>query len=290
MSLADRAAAVVLRWARTYTRRLPPGLAEERRNELASDLWEQQALATQDGTPAWQAATSILRRMVAGMPADLVWRRAALATVHGTSRTPVSVAPQLPPPRRDRPRTTRRVFLRRSLGVGSLSVLGGFGAATTAFLWPDLRGAFGGLIEAGDIDDIVTAIHTNRVPFEVPAARTYLVAYDPAMDPGGQYAAVTADGTSPVMALYWRCAHLGCRVPWCITSQWLECPCHGSAYNRWGEWQDGPAPRGLDRFPVSIQDGIVVIDTSKVVTGPPRRISVLDQPRSGPACVFATRR
>ena len=31
-------------------------------------------------------------------------------------------------------------------------------------------------------------------------------------------------------------------------SQWFECPCHGSKYNRVGEKHGGPAPRGLDRF------------------------------------------
>ncbi len=51
-----------------------------------------------------------------------------------------------------------------------------------------------------------------------------------------------------IVALYQRCVHLGCRVPFCQTSQWFECPCHGSKYNRVGEKKAGPAPRGLDRF------------------------------------------
>ena len=46
-------------------------------------------------------------------------------------------------------------------------------------------------------------------------------------------------------ALYQKCVHLGCRaeVPECKTSQWFECPCHGSQYNRNGEKKGGPAPR-----------------------------------------------
>src|SRR3546814_2290060 len=51
-----------------------------------------------------------------------------------------------------------------------------------------------------------------------------------------------------VVALYQKCVHLGCRVPECVTSQWFECPCHGSQYNQVGEKKGGPAPRGLDRF------------------------------------------
>ncbi len=46
------------------------------------------------------------------------------------------------------------------------------------------------------------------------------------------------------MPLYQRCVHLGCRVPFCNSSKWFECPCHGSKYNEAGEYQLGPAPRG----------------------------------------------
>ena len=49
-----------------------------------------------------------------------------------------------------------------------------------------------------------------------------------------------------------KCPHLGCRVPQCATSQWFECQCHGSQYNRVGEKKAGPAPRGMDRYPATI--------------------------------------
>ena len=55
-----------------------------------------------------------------------------------------------------------------------------------------------------------------------------------------------------LVALYQKCPHLGCRVPQCITSQWFECPCHGSQYNQVGEKKAGPAPRGMDRFPLTV--------------------------------------
>ena len=38
-----------------------------------------------------------------------------------------------------------------------------------------------------------------------------------------------------VIVLYQRCTHLGCRVPWCATSQWFECPCHGAKFDQIGE-------------------------------------------------------
>ena len=57
----------------------------------------------------------------------------------------------------------------------------------------------------------------------------------------------------PLMALYQRCVHLGCRVPYCGSSQWFECPCHGSKYNKAGEYQLGPAPTGMQRFPITVE-------------------------------------
>ena len=81
------------------------------------------------------------------------------------------------------------------------------------------------------------------------AGRFYLVPWDGTPSPQADYPAegVTADGMMP---LYQRCVHLGCRVPFCSSSKWFECPCHGSKYNLAGEYKLGPAPRGLDRFKI----------------------------------------
>jgi len=87
------------------------------------------------------------------------------------------------------------------------------------------------------------------------------------------------------MALYQKCVHLGCRVPFCGSSKWFECPCHGSKYNQAGEYELGPAPRGMDRFRVSVTDGVLFVDTSVVVLGPPRGTDTINQPPEGPFCV-----
>lgn len=79
MTAGDHSAALVARWVAWYTRHLPTEVAERRRAELASDLWEQRADARAMGTPA----LAILRRMVVGMPADLRWRQEQLAVARG---------------------------------------------------------------------------------------------------------------------------------------------------------------------------------------------------------------
>ena len=85
--------------------------------------------------------------------------------------------------------------------------------------------------------------------------------------------------------LYQKCPHLGCRVPQCETSQWFECPCHGSQYNRVGEKKGGPAPRGMDRFGVTITNGLVSVDTSNVFIGPPIGTNTTGQEAEGPHCI-----
>lgn len=176
----------------------------------------------------------------------------------------------------------RRAFLRNSWLLSMGGVLGAFGAASIGFLWPRLGGGFGARIDMGPEADVLASIAEGNGHFEFPAGRLYMVQYDPANDPDGIYTEIT-NGAS-VMAIYQKCVHLGCRVPWCDSSRWFECPCHGSRYNRWGEYQFGPAPRGLDRFPVELEDGNVFVNTATVITGPTQTGGTLGEPQAGPNC------
>jgi cytochrome b6-f complex iron-sulfur subunit len=89
-----------------------------------------------------------------------------------------------------------------------------------------------------------------------------------------------------IIALYQKCPHLGCRVPECVTSQWFECPCHGSQYNRVGEKRGGPAPRGMDRFAVSVDaSGALTVDTGSIIQGPPIGTNTTGQEAEGPNCI-----
>lgn len=214
------------------------------------------------------------RERVTGVPSP------AAATAGGGSST---LVPPTRAPRRQRP--SRRDFLRASLAMVGVGLGASVGGSSLAYIWPNLRGGFGALVDIGTEAEIAEGIRGSGGSLPVPAARAYLVAYDPADDPDGAYAEVTA-GTS-FMALYQRCVHLGCRVPWCAASTRFECPCHKSRYNRWGEWQDGPAPRGLDRFKVAVVEGRVLVDTRAIVPGPARTGAVLSEGPTGPSCLGA---
>jgi cytochrome b6-f complex iron-sulfur subunit len=180
---------------------------------------------------------------------------------------------------------TRRDFFRRSLLLSFLVFAAEYGGATIAFLWPNLKGGFGSVINAGKLEDIKAAIADTEQPFYYGAGRFYIVPYDGKPTDDVDYATEGVE-TEGIMPLYQRCVHLGCRVPFCQQSQWFECPCHGSKYNTAGEYKLGPAPRGMDRFQVQITDsGDVMVDTSKVILGPPRGTDTLGKPQAGPFCV-----
>ncbi len=189
-----------------------------------------------------------------------------------------------PVPARGPEPITRREFFRKSL-VGSLLVFGAeFGAASIAFMWPKVTG-FGSVINAGKVDDIKSAIQDAQgSPFYIGSGRMYIVAYNghPTGDVNYEDLGVETQG---IMPLYQRCVHLGCRVPYCAQSSWFECPCHGSKYNGAGEYQLGPAPRGMDRFKITVaSNGDVMVDTSEVILGPPRGTNTIS-PAHGPFCV-----
>ena len=190
----------------------------------------------------------------------------------------------LPAPPRRAQAVSRRDFFRKSL-ISSLLVFGAqFGGASVAFLWPNLKGGFGALIDAGPIDEVRAAARGPDGFFYVGTGRLYVVPYEGSPQGDIDYVKEGVAGEG-VMALYQRCVHLGCRVPFCGQSKWFECPCHGSKYNHAGEYQLGPAPRGMDRFHMTIEGGRLMVDTSEVVLGPPRGTDTISQPPQGPFCV-----
>jgi cytochrome b6-f complex iron-sulfur subunit len=177
---------------------------------------------------------------------------------------------------------SRRDFFRKSL-LTSLLVFGAqFGGASIAFMWPNLKGGFGSIINAGALADIESQLPDG--PVYNGAGRFYIVPWEGKVISDADYPAegVTTEGMMP---LYQRCVHLGCRVPFCGSSKWFECPCHGSKYNLAGEYQLGPAPRGMDRFKITVENGNVLVDTSQVILGPPRGADTISEPPQGPFCV-----
>jgi cytochrome b6-f complex iron-sulfur subunit len=183
---------------------------------------------------------------------------------------------------------SRRQFLNRAvLTLVGFAGIGAFAPAMIAFLWPSGAAGFGGKINAGNLDDILAEVDEKQAPKYIPEARAYVQRYPEAAvsNAEGVYSALILPGLEQgVIALYQKCPHLGCRVPWCQSSQWFECPCHGSKYNRVGEKKAGPAPRGMDAFPVEVGASLI-IDTGIIELGPPIGTDTTGQQQEGPLCV-----
>jgi cytochrome b6-f complex iron-sulfur subunit len=67
-----------------------------------------------------------------------------------------------------------------------------------------------------------------------------------------------------IYALSTTCTHLGCTPNWLEREQKFKCPCHGSGFKITGINFEGPAPRPLERWAISVgEDGQIVVDKSK---------------------------
>jgi len=173
---------------------------------------------------------------------------------------------------------SRRQLIRRSLGAGIALWLLEISAGTIGFIWPNLASGFGGKLPIGTLEEVKVANSSLPIDEGFPAYFAFARAFVILVDPGQQrfFAGedTTGDGTAlNVRALYQRCPHLGCKPNPCVKNFWLECPCHGSRYDRLGIKADGaqfgPAPRSMDRFSISVDGaGALTIDTGKITLGP----------------------
>ena len=155
------------------------------------------------------------------------------------------------------------------------------------------QGRFGAPLDVGAIDRVMADIDDSGGAWYVPAGRCWVVRVPADLGPDERAHfddSLSAGVEAGLLALHQKCPHLGCRVPFCVSSGWFECPCHGSRFTRTGEHRSGPGPRGLDSFPIAIVDGRVVIDTAEIVRGPAEGTVVIDEPPVGPHCVDAVER
>lgn len=181
---------------------------------------------------------------------------------------------------------SRRQFFNRAITSVFGLFLGLQGVYYLAFFWPKLSGGFGSDVDAGAVDDLAAATVNpdgSIVPVFVPEARAYVVPAPEALSEQFEGRDVAAGG---LMAIFQRCVHLGCRVPWCATSIGFECPCHGSRYNSVGEYFSGPAPRNLDRFVVELRnDNRFIIRTGQPVVETSRAPRQSVNYPQGPTCI-----
>ncbi len=149
-------------------------------------------------------------------------------------------------------RLSRRTLIR----LGLLGTLGLFLveslAAFLVYFWPRKFGTFGSKVTIGAPSDFAIGAITTIVEAKMFVSHV----------PEG------------FLAMYWKCPHLGCTVQWhpeepsedkLAQSGRFHCPCHGSIYDRTGQIISGPAPRPMDLFKMSLENGKLVADTGVII-------------------------
>jgi cytochrome b6-f complex iron-sulfur subunit len=144
-------------------------------------------------------------------------------------------------------RIKRRQLLRLGFLGGTLLAL----TEISVFLVPFLRVnkiiGLGAAVPAGQKADILAKFGaTNDAPIVNTEGKFFLM-----HAPGG------------IIAVYRKCTHLGCTVPFNASEDQLHCPCHGSLYDKHTAIvKGGPAPRPLDLFHIKEQNGVLIVDTN----------------------------
>jgi cytochrome b6-f complex iron-sulfur subunit len=143
-------------------------------------------------------------------------------------------------------------------------------------------------VDVGSVDEIRASVANTHAPRYISQARAYVSAFPSEL--ASRAKAVYPPEVLPVLAagvvvLNQRCPHLGCRVPFCPSSQWFECPCHNAKFDRVGEYRAGPSPRGMSVVRASIDHGRLVIDPGTTFPGMPIGTNTTHQAPTGPYCV-----
>jgi cytochrome b6-f complex iron-sulfur subunit len=133
-------------------------------------------------------------------------------------------------------------------------------------LYPRGISGFGSVVSAGSVDQFAPGTKTP-----ITKGKFWLVNLTEEQakesDP--------VNGKAGFLALWWKCPHLGCTVPWRPTFSfpdkqgWFRCPCHGSTYDDAGQRVFGPAPRSMDRMQITIDpaSGRISVNTGSITKG-----------------------
>ena len=163
---------------------------------------------------------------------------------------------------------SRRNLIRASFWGGlGVSLLGSVGLLLD-FLYPRNVRGFGGPVPAGNVADY----EKGAAPVPNSEGQFWIANLDPTETRAGG-----TGGADGLLALWRKCPHLGCTVPWRGTFSfdgddggWYRCPCHGSTYTKAGIRVFGPAPRSMDTMEITIDDaGNITVNTGVITSGGP---------------------
>lgn len=142
-----------------------------------------------------------------------------------------------------KPKLSRHDFIKRTWKI--LGVIAGVevAALTINVLSPRKNdGSVKKVLEAGSVNDFPK---NSVTPFR--QGKFYLVR----RNDGG------------FLAVSLKCSHLGCSIAWNESENQFICPCHSSIFDINGEVLKPPAPRALDIYEISIENGMIRVQLDK---------------------------
>jgi cytochrome b6-f complex iron-sulfur subunit len=232
------------------------------------------AAQSDDGGGAAKDTASILAAARKGAKPGPISKAEAAAKATAVSPPPapakkkLEVPPMPPKPDYARPKSAaeaataaveRRSFLAAALGVlfGSSLAIGFTNLAITHLMWllgfarfmfPNILIEPPTRFKVGFADQLSPGQVETKY---IPQFGVWVVRYE-------------FDGQQMVYALKSVCTHLGCTPNWLEAEQKFKCPCHGSGFYKDGINFEGPAPRPLERYAISLaDDGQLLVDKSR---------------------------
>ncbi len=169
------------------------------------------------------------------------------------------------------PRLSRRSVLKLGFwtSLGALVVAAGAGVLNS--LYPRGIGGFGGPV----------TVKAHAIPLPGAAPKQNLEGHFLLVNLDANEGRIGGDHTATdggLLALWWKCPHLGCTVPWkndfvapadeLGRRGWFNCNCHGSTYTKAGVRVFGPASRSMDTMQVEVAaNGDVTVQSGAIMSG-----------------------
>lgn len=165
---------------------------------------------------------------------------------------------------------TRRRVLVVGFWAAALSAIGATGASVVSTLYPRKVSGFGGPVSVPP--ELIPV--PGAAPRQIMEARCWLVNLLPKE---GRHASDGDESPGGLVALWTKCPHLGCTVPWKESfvspnddlkrRGMFNCNCHGSTYTRAGVLVRDPATRSMDTMAIEVSDSGIVIQTGQIMRG-----------------------